>query len=576
MRKRFIAVFLVFLATSFFSSTTRAIEFKKASSSPILENQELSIVMRLIGGKGAILSPGKELKLTFRVNQPGYVIIYNIDSDGFINLIYPHDGRLKKTEKDKVYTLPLRGSNLTLKAGRKTGIEYIHALAVNKKDHIDERELYFLSQNYELPRDKKFRTDMGPYLSFNMIDETIVRDIENNPPACDHTYFFINKKVDYPSYLCGQCHGADKFRDPYDEECAEITIDKNFYEQKVGYPYPPLFNITHYEEAEDNNYYSTTYYEDNLSNNWDDELLSSNDTDIYLTINYWQGWNNYPSYYSGYYYNNYPHWYPSYSYWYPSYSYYDSFYWGFGFNWGYNSWYGYYSPYTWYRPYYQQYNYCWNNFYDGRRSISANRKFTKHPLNYQTASNKIRLDKSLANSRLVKRRITSLKGESRNQSKLSRVLTPQRVTSSRDLTRRNRPSSEKSVIRRTVYGDSQRNNSVRTRPAYKSRTTNRAKEEQRIYKPDTRTTKKRSSTESTRKPVETRPSKSSTGDKNRSAREDNKTRSRPKQSVNSPSRVQNTRKSSPSRSTSRPSSRNSSPPRKSSGSSKRSSSRSRR
>ncbi|MCD6380114.1 DUF4384 domain-containing protein [bacterium] len=536
MRKGFFAVFLVLLSMLFFSSTTHTIEFKKGTSSLTPENQELGIVMRLIGGKGAVLRSGKELKLTFRVNQPGYVIIYNIDSDGFINLIYPYDGKLKKAEKNKVYTIPQNGSSLTLKAGKKTGIEYIQALAVKDKNDIDERELYFLSQDFELPKDKRFRTETDPYLSFNMIDKTIVKNIRNNPPASDHTYFFVNKRIDYPSYLCGQCHGTDNFSNPYGEECTEITIEKNYYEKKVGYPYPPLFNITHQGEAEEIDYSSTTYYENNLSNNWDDELLSSNENDIYLTINYGYGWYNSPFYYSGYYpYNNY--------YWYPSYSYMDSFYWGFGFNWGYNNWYGYYSPYTWYYPYYHQYDYCWNNVYDGRRSIYASRRFTKHPLSYQTSSNRIRHNKALANSKLVKRRITRLATKNRDQSGLSRILSPWRTTSSRKINPRGNTTYRENVKRRTVYGASNRNNTIRTNPTRKARTANRAEDTRRIYNP-TRTTKKRLSTEPNRTRIKTEGSKNYNGDRTQPARRVDKPQSRSKQSTNPRSRTQSTKKSS--------------------------------
>ncbi|HMA76462.1 MAG TPA: DUF4384 domain-containing protein [Candidatus Krumholzibacteriaceae bacterium] len=581
MRKRFFIVFLVLLTASFFFSTTRAIEYKKSSSGVSQEVNRLNIVMRLVGGRGAVLNSGKELNLSFRLNQPGYVIIYNIDSEGFINLIYPPDGKLNKIEKDKVYIIPERGSRLSLKAGSKTGIEYIHALAVEDRNYIDERELYFLSRDSELSRNKRFRTDKDPYLSFNMIDETIVRDIEKNPPATDHTYFFVNKRHDYPSYLCGQCHGADEFSDPYSKQCTEIAIEKNYYEEKLSYPYPPLFNISHYDQQEEGNYSSKTYYQDNLSNDWDEQLLSTDENDIYLTIN--TGY-DYPYYYSGYYpYNNYSYRYPSY------YSYINSFSWGFGFNsnWGFNSWCDYYYPYyyptSWYYPYYGYYDYCWKDYYDGRRSIYAGRKFTKRSLlSYRSVSNELNRKRSLKNSRLVSRRMTRLKSKSRQQSELKKALTSRRTIPERSNLRRENITSRERVKRRTVYGSPRRKNTERARSARDYNKIDRNNNTRRVYNPRERNdSKRRSSSRNNRSSSQTRSLKRDNNDRSRSTRSVNKSRSdsrredsrsRVKRDSRSSSRKSSSRSS---RRSTRRSSRGSSSSRSSSKKSRRSSSRGR-
>jgi len=465
MKKIFSSVSLLLLVSLITASASSGVEFTRGASGEPYSQEGLAVSVRLIGGEGEILLPGKNIGLSFKANRNSYVIIYNIDSEGFINLLYPSDGKLRVAEEDKVYTVPERGSDLRLKAGGKTGIEYIHAIAVEDRGSIDDQELYFLSQNYQLPREKRFRTDLDPYLAFNMIDESVVEDIEEAGMATDHTYFFVNRMVEYPSYLCSECHGADKFTDPYAEQCPQISIQKNYYDTHPEYPYPPLYNIVHTDGLPDDEYYSsaaggddyyssTTYYEDNLSNDWDDELYETDEDDIHLSISYWNhGW--YP--YSGY---LYPYSGFGRSYWYPSYHYTDSFYWGFGIGWGnwsYYNWYDYYYPYyAWHLPYNYWYrDYPWRDHHYRSRSLYAGRNFRRRNLNYYATLSRNRKEKSLRGSRLARKRLASSIERRSEASRLSRSLSTRGSRTAAEYVRK-RPSNTRSRYNprtRVIYGE---------------------------------------------------------------------------------------------------------------------------
>ncbi len=559
MKKRYSTVSLLLLVSLLIASASSAVEFTRGASNEPYSETGLGVSVRLIGGDGEILFPGKNIGLSFKANRNSYVVIYNIDSEGFVNLLYPSDGKLRTAEGNKVYTVPERGSDLRLEAGGKTGIEYIHAIAVENRGSIDEQELYFLSKNYQLPREKRFRTDLDPYLAFNMIDESLVEDIEETPPATDHTYFFVNRMVEYPSYLCAECHGADKFTDPYAEQCSEISIEKNYYDTKLDYPYPPLYNIVHVDEVSAEEYYSsatgdddyyssTTYYEDNLSNDWDDELFETDETDVHLSISYWNH-GYYP--YHGY---LYPHHGFGYSYWYPSYHYGDSYYWGFGIgwsNWNHYGWYGYYPYYAWHHPY----NYWWRDHHYNSRSLYAGRNFRRRTLNYYATLSRNRKEKSLRGSRLARKRIASAVRRRSQDSRLSRSLSSRGSGSARGYVRKTSSNTRTRYNPRTrvIYGD-RRGSSVRSgskRSAGTVDRTRRATRDSRTSYRRDRNYDRKSDNRSVVRPRSGRSDriiqrKTSGKDKSRSVRKsrDDDSRSRPTRSTRSTQRRKSPEKSS--------------------------------
>ncbi len=453
--KRVLMLFLpLFLCLLLISSPILSVEFKKNRSNASFTGENLDVSVRLIGGKGAIFKPGRDISITFQVNRDAYVIIYNIDSEGYVQLLFPADGNPVRVKGGKVHFLPQHGSGVYLEAGHRTGIEYIHAMAVTERDRIKEEELYFLARSGKMPDEKRFRIDMDPFLAFNMIDEEIVIEAENQIQATDFTYFYINRKVEYPRYLCAKCHGENKITDPYAMECPEITIEKIAYEEDLKYPYSPLFNVRHAGEDEEIDYYASSNYAESVTDDWDDE--EDDNATIYLSI-----------YYSGY---DYPHRYywPYYRYHIITYS--DPWmwdpYWGFGFTWYWGDYYYHHRPfYTWWYPYdgYWAYHYwhdccgcyyTYNNY--SRRHIYADRSLTKRNLSYKRTLNKTSRDRTIADSRLGRKQRTER--DSRVVARSSLAKRVSRGDSGRlSRTRRTIDAGRsKELRRRVIYGGDQR------------------------------------------------------------------------------------------------------------------------
>ncbi len=458
MKRKLLFLLLIVFFTSLLSSPLFPVELKKSGNSSDTYSGDISLSVRLVGGKGAVFKSGRDVNLTFQTSRDAYVIIYNVDSEGFVNLLFPADGRLRKVRGREVHFLPEKNSGLRWRVGGKTGIEYIQALAVTDRDDIREDELYFLAHNRE---DERFRIDMDPFLAFNMINEEILVDTDRNQTASDYTYFYINRKVDYPRFLCASCHGHDEFANPYAEDCKEIVIDRVAYEEDLYYPYPALYEISHMDDDDDDYYYSSNLYG---TREYEDLYDYDDDVDIHISLGY-TNW-AYPHYFYGPYVGSYGIYFG------------DPFWWGLGFSW-------HWADYYWWRyPYYHNHwayyncchsNYCYWNCHHDRfyhhnryRPIYASRNIAKRRLDHITDRYESRKNRTLVSTRLA----TSRAYKSVSASRLSKMSKSGSLSKFRD---RYSPARAKDVTRKQVYGAKRSRSYEESRNAAKARSAKSAR-----------------------------------------------------------------------------------------------------
>jgi len=424
---------MIFLLAAFVfppAAGAAPVDINRGTAIPALTASDIDVSLRLTGGEGSVLMPGRDINLTFQTSADAYVIIYNIDSNGYVHLLYPSDGRPSRVSGRKVHFLPEPGTGVTWEVGDDTGVEYIHAVAVDDPARIDRDELYYLAQNSVLPDDKRLRIDMDPYLAFNMIDEELIEEAKTLAPATDHTFFYVNRRVDYPGYLCYQCHSPSSLQDPYAMTCPEVVIEKVGVSEDSSYPYPELYAVVHVDEIVDDDYETFSYDAGDLGafDELDYDYYDS-DTDIYLTI-YDHGINPHRYYWPGYW-SWYVNWYPAWYYWDPWYGndwdmgwyagsyyyhlpfrswypgYYNTYWYGYGYGW----WGG------WYRydhPYYADY------YWRDKRSLYAGRSLGGRRLDYAGTSARMEREKTLASSRLGRVRTVEATRRTLERSNLAR------------------------------------------------------------------------------------------------------------------------------------------------------------
>lgn len=81
-------------------------------------------------GEGATYYPGEDIKIYFQASRDCYLVIYNIDTRGYVHLLYPYDsGDDHYVEGGRVYRIPDRFDDYDLTVNGPSGVEYIQAVA---------------------------------------------------------------------------------------------------------------------------------------------------------------------------------------------------------------------------------------------------------------------------------------------------------------------------------------------------------------------------------------------------------------------------------------------------------------
>jgi uncharacterized protein DUF4384 len=187
--------------------------------------------------EGGVYRQGEPMRVFFRPSADSYVLIYNVDTEGYIHLVYPYGpDDPDRLEGGRTYQVPSRNDPYELVADGPTGIEYVVAIASPEPF----RDLpWYLTGNYD-PRDHgdEYRDDEGdngdngdsgvivgdPYVGMDRVVRRVVpRGLEDEVATAD-TYFYIERRVEYPRYVCADCHSYGGWFDPYGDVCTVVDI----------------------------------------------------------------------------------------------------------------------------------------------------------------------------------------------------------------------------------------------------------------------------------------------------------------------------------------------------------------
>lgn len=186
--------------------------------------------------EGGIYRPGESMRVYFRSSADSYVLVFNVDTDGYIHLVYPYgpeDPPL--VEGGREYRIPSRSDPYDLVADGPAGIEYVVAVA---SPFPFQNLPWYLSADRsdggrpDLEDEDGDETDSGqiagdPYVGIDRIIRRIVPPGREDRVATSETYFYIDRRVDYPRYVCADCHYHPFYFDPYVNACSvfEIRVD---------------------------------------------------------------------------------------------------------------------------------------------------------------------------------------------------------------------------------------------------------------------------------------------------------------------------------------------------------------
>jgi hypothetical protein len=222
---------VVALLAATHGATSRAAERIDASLmvQPASRGSQLDVEVWINKEEGGVYHQGEPMRVSFRANADAFVLIYNIDTEGYIHLVYPYGpDDPDRVEGGITYQVPSRHDPYDLVADGPTGVEYVVAIASPEPF----RDLpWYLRGNYEGDEDEYDRNDEDsgvivgdPYVGMDRVIRRVVPRGLEDEVATDDTYFYIERKVDYPRYVCADCHSYGGWYDPYIDVCTVVDI----------------------------------------------------------------------------------------------------------------------------------------------------------------------------------------------------------------------------------------------------------------------------------------------------------------------------------------------------------------
>jgi hypothetical protein len=184
----------------------------------VLHQPYLDIEVWVDKGEGATYYPGEKIKVYFKASRDCYVVLYNIDTKGYVSLLYPNDRSDDcYVEGGRTYRIPDRLDDYDLTVDGPEGTEYIQAVA--SFDPIALPNFPGLSEEYGSDEEiYAYRLDEEDPFEFM---ETINGEIVSNDYASDVCIF--NVEYEHPRwYYWPQEVYVDR---PVDVACGGVYFD---------------------------------------------------------------------------------------------------------------------------------------------------------------------------------------------------------------------------------------------------------------------------------------------------------------------------------------------------------------
>ena len=165
---------------------------------------DVDIDVRVAGGEGTIVYPGQRVRLQFEVNEDAYVLVYALDTDGSVRLLFPRfwedDGWVEAGR-------PVRLGDRSLAwpvddwSGN-GGVVYVQAIASPRPFDWDALGCVVHDGRCEWRRHgAPMSIDGDPLLGFNEVNHCIFPDWDRAVFVADYTYFYVGRYYDHPRYL---------------------------------------------------------------------------------------------------------------------------------------------------------------------------------------------------------------------------------------------------------------------------------------------------------------------------------------------------------------------------------------
>lgn len=156
-------------------------------------NQGLDIDVWIDKGEGSTYHPGDDIRIYFRASRDCYVVVYNLDTRGYVNVLYPYSSEDDRyVEGGRVYGIPGRYDDYSLTVDGPSGVEYIQAMASYEPLSLPHWSDYYREGTEPADvRTLRMDEDEDPYVFMEWVNHQI-------SPSPDYVTDVTNLYVRYP------------------------------------------------------------------------------------------------------------------------------------------------------------------------------------------------------------------------------------------------------------------------------------------------------------------------------------------------------------------------------------------
>jgi hypothetical protein len=156
-------------------------------------NQGLDIDVWIDKGEGSTYHPGDDIRVYFRASRDCYVVVYNLDTRGYVNVLYPYSSEDDRyVEGGRVYGIPGRYDDYSLTVDGPSGVEYIQAVASYEPLSLPHWSDYYREGTEPADvRTLRMDEDEDPYVFMEWVNHQI-------SPSPDYVTDVTNLYVRYP------------------------------------------------------------------------------------------------------------------------------------------------------------------------------------------------------------------------------------------------------------------------------------------------------------------------------------------------------------------------------------------
>lgn len=207
----------------------------------------LSVEIRTDRGADAVYQSGENIQVSARTSNDAYLLVYEIDTEGGVHILFPSRGEDPRVEANRSLKLPNQDEEWVVEGP--VGEGYIVAVASNepfqpmpwylRPYNAQANDIGYFGGGDQATDDEEGVTAEGkivgdPFVAMERIRRRVLADPDDAGTfATAYTSYYLHQEVRYPRYLCYDCHRPGHWSwwdgfDPYYSTCSVFDLRVNW------------------------------------------------------------------------------------------------------------------------------------------------------------------------------------------------------------------------------------------------------------------------------------------------------------------------------------------------------------